>query len=500
MTLRKRGIGLMDPLVGRALEVIDRRFDEFLGELMGYLRQPGVSSTGEGIPESVELTVAHLRRLCGDDVRVVSTEGHPVILGKAQSGVPAAKTLLLYCFYDVVPADGGEWRFPPFEPSVVDASALGLPSEYGAVLSARGSIDHRGPLLGAVSALLALREAAGDLPLNVVFVVEGEEEIGSNSLPPVVEEYQEYLGEADAFWFPRMGREAPGAPMMVHRGYAGGLELELTSRSGEWGGSLDGHDLFGLHTSWVDAPLWRMLRAVASLVDDEHRIAIDGFWEHVREMDGTTSKQLEALLEHFDEDQARQSLGIGRFRDGHSGRELYPAYVMEPRLDLKTGVLPGLPGEESYTLDLLTGARRAELAMRARSRIRFSVTPDLDEELIIDLLRAHLDRRGFTEIDIQTLNGYGWSRTETSDALYGALEQSCSALEIPYLIWPGSFSGAPFDLFNRAPLSLPMIAFGAGHGGRFHEVDEYITIDGYREFMHLTASWLHEWAARSSSE
>ena len=481
--------------VARVHSHIDEHFDAWLDEIRRYLGVPGISQTGEGIRGSAALTRDLVAGLADTQVRLVETAGNPVVLGRTAAASADAKTLLLYCFYDVVPAAVEDWACPPFEPAVLDPSRIGLPTDCGPVLCGRGTTDHRGPLAAALMALRSIQAVCEALPVSVMYAIEGEEEIGSPSLPAFVEAHQAQLREADAFWFPRTSLETPDGPLVVHRGYKGQVWLNLTIRGGEWGGALDARDIWSANVAWVDAPALRLIRALNSLTDDDDRIAIDGFWDHVRPPGLAEQREIEALRDDFDEDAVKRSLKIHRFKGGRSGRDLLARYILEPQLNISLGVWPGLPGEEAYTKGVVEGRLRTELLMRARARVDFRTTPDLDADLIEDLLRRHLDRRGFHEIEIDRARGsYGWSRTEPSTGIYRALHRACEARGIKPHIWPTMPSTAPFDLFNRSPLQLPIIVFGAAHGARWHEANEYITVEGLREFMKFTATWLLCWA------
>ena len=481
--------------IGRIHAHIDENFEAYLEEIKRYLGQPGISQTGEGIRESAGLTQEFVTSLAHTEARLVETGGNPVVFGRTAAASADAKTLLLYCFYDVVPAEPEDWACPPFSPTVLDPVRIGLPGDCGPVLCGRGTTDHRGPLAAALMALRSAQAVCGALPVNVMYAVEGEEEIGSPSLPAFVETHQEQLRDADAFWFPRTSRETANGPLVVHRGYKGQVWLNLTIKGGDWGGTLDARDIWSANVAWVDAPALRLIRALNSLTDDDDRIAIDGFWDHVRPPGEAERGEIETLQADFDEEAIKRSLKIGRFKGGGSGRELLARYIMEPQLNISLGVWPGLPGEEEYTKGVIEGRLRTELLMRARARVDFRTTPDLEADLIECLVRRHLDRRGFHEIELNRARGsYSWSRTEASAGVYNALQKACDARGIKPHIWPTMPSTAPFDLFNRAPLQLPIIVFGAAHGARWHEVNEYITVEGLRELMKFTATWLFAWA------
>ena len=474
---------------------IDENFEGYLDEIKRYLSQPGISQTGEGIRESAALTRDFVTSLADTQARLVETSGNPVVFGRTAAASPDAKTLLLYCFYDVVPAAPEDWACPPFDPAVLDPARIGLPGDCGPVLCGRGTTDHRGPLAAALMALRSMQAVTGTLPVGVIYAIEGEEEIGSPSLSAFVETHQKQLRDADAFWFPRTSRETANGPLVVHRGYKGQLWLNLTIKGGDWGGTLDARDIWSANVAWVDAPALRLIRALNSLTDEDDRIAIDGFWDHVRPLGAAERREIEALRADFDEAAVKRSLKIGRFKGDGAGRELLTCYIMEPQLNISLGVWPGLPGEEDYTRGVVEGRLRTELLMRARARVDFRTTPDLEADLIESLLRRHLDRRGFHEIEISRARGsYSWSRTEPSTGIYNALHKACDARGIKPHVWPTMPSTAPFDLFNRAPLQLPIIVFGAAHGARWHEANEYITIEGLKELMKFTATWLYDWA------
>ena len=474
---------------------IDENFETYLEEIKRYLGRPGISQTGEGIRESAALTRDFVTGLAHTEARLVETDGNPVVFGRTAAASADAKTLLLYCFYDVVPAAPEDWACPPFDPAVLDPARIGLPGDCGPVLCGRGTTDHRGPLAAALMALRSMQAVCGALPVSVMYAIEGEEEIGSPSLPAFVEAHQEQLRDADAFWFPRTSRETANGPLVVHRGYKGQVWLNLTIKGGDWGGALDARDIWSANVAWVDAPALRLIRALSSLTDDDDRIAIDGFWGHVRPPGEAEQREIEALQTDFDDAAVKRSLKIGQFKGGGSGRGLLARYIMEPQLNISLGVWPGLPGEEEYTKGVIEGRLRTELLMRARARVDFRTTPDLEADLIERLIRRHLDRRGFYEIEVSRARGsYSWSRTEPSAGVYHALHKACDARGIKPHIWPTMPSTAPFDLFNRAPLQLPIIVFGAAHGARWHEANEYITIEGLRELMKFTATWLFAWA------
>ena len=316
--------------IARVHAHIDENFDACLEEIRRYLRQPGISQTGEGIRESAALTREFVTSLAHTEARVVETDGNPVVFGRTSAAGGDAKTLLLHCFYDVVPAAPDDWACPPFDPTVLEPARIGLPGACGPVLCGRCTTDHRGPLAAALMALRSMQAVSGALPVSVMYAIEGEEEIGSPNLRAFIGAHREQLRDADAFWFPRTSRETANGPLVVHRGYKGQVWLNLAVKGGDWGGTLDARDIWSANVGWVDAPALRLIRALNSLTDEHDRIAIDGFWDQVRPPGEAERREIEALRADFDEAAVKRSLKIRRFKGGGSGRELLARYIMEP--------------------------------------------------------------------------------------------------------------------------------------------------------------------------
>jgi acetylornithine deacetylase/succinyl-diaminopimelate desuccinylase-like protein len=489
----------MDP-IEKSLELIDQNFAATLEELKAYLRVPGISQTGEGIRESAELTLSILRDLPDTQVRLVETTGNPVILGTTYCANPAAKTLLFYCFYDLVPVVPKDWATPPFEPTIVNPEVIGLKGDHGDVLVGRGAADHRGPFIAALQAVRAMQQSGG-MPVNILWVIEGEEEIGSPALGEFARLHREELSKGDVFWVPRMSRTSDRGPMLVHHGWKGQMWLYLTIEGGEWGGAIDGRDLWAANLNWVDAPIWRLTRAINTLVDEDDRISIDGFWDHVRLAGPQEQAELAALQKTFDADANARAIKVNRYKGGKPGTELLRRYIMDPQINLGQGILPGTPDDLQYTKDLIDETQKTELTMRAYARLDIRLVPDLEQDIVIDLLRKHLDRRGYTEIKIvKARPGYTWSMTDSSIGIYRALHRACAARGVPAEIWPIIPSTAPLNFFNRDPVQMPIIGCGAGHGAWWHEANEYITVEGIREFGKFFVVWMHEWAKETTPD
>jgi acetylornithine deacetylase/succinyl-diaminopimelate desuccinylase-like protein len=463
---------------------IDKHFDECVAEIQRFLRQPGFSHTGEGIRETAEMARRYLEMLGTEDATLVETDGNPVVFGLLRSRRPQAKTLIIYSLYDEVPVVPADWTVPPLEARIVDAQVIGAPAHLGRVICARAAANQRGPMLATVLTLKAMREAIGDLPINVIWVWEGEEEIGCPHLPQFIDRKRQDLMAADALWMPSMEQDERGV-MTIHRGYRGTVKIELEIKSGDWGGTLSGKDLWSANLPLVDAPMWRLVRILHSLVDDQDHLTLDGLEVLLRPLDAEERQELEILRRRFDEAEMKEVLGIARFKGGRPGRDLVEDYLMKPMVNV-VGIVGGYTGPRVFTT----------LPMRVVAKLDFRFTPEVTAADVPRLLRAHLDRRGYREAEIRVLGGYEYSRTPASDPIYQAAFRACRHHGCEYVVWPTHPAVAPFGMFNRPPLSKPAIFVGMGHGARAHQADEYITVEGIRDFMKYTVSFLHEWAGR----
>jgi len=222
----------LQPVIQRIRE----GFNEDLEKVREFLRTPSISYTGEGIQETAENVARFIREL-GGEARVVPTPGHPIVSGRLDQGAP--KTVLVYGMYDVMPADEPDWSVDPWAAEIRELPKLGK------AVIARGAVNTKGPLAAFFRAVARYQEAAGKLPVNLLFAIEGEEEMGSRHFVPFVEEHLDELKQADAVLFPFFSEDEEGVPSMT-LGTKGILYFELECRGGDWGGPTER----GIHGSY----------------------------------------------------------------------------------------------------------------------------------------------------------------------------------------------------------------------------------------------------------
>lgn len=412
---------------------IDEHMDDTVQNLVRLCRQPSVSAQGLGVPEMADL-LAEMLGQRGFAVRRLPVPGRPfpVIYGEIAGDSPT--TLLLYNHYDVQPAEPLElWTSPPFEPTIADGK-----------LVARGASDNKGNIAARLAALSALQAVRGSLPLSVKFCIEGEEEIGSPRLAVFVEENRELL-KADACLWEGGGVNWQGQPTVV-LGVKGIVYVEL-----EAGGAAA--DLHSSYAAVVPSPAWRLLWALATLKDADENILIDGFYQEVLP---PTPAELEAVAAMPDEDEEfRKTLGIPRFLKGATGAEYRKRYLFEPSLNI-CGLVSGYTGEGAKTV----------LPNLARAKLDFRLVPEQRPQDVLEKLRRHLDRHGFSDVRITpAMEGEHPART-AADSPFVKLVQD-TAREVygkePVVI-PTTAGSGPMYPFTRT-LGLPVASSGVEYPG-----------------------------------
>jgi acetylornithine deacetylase/succinyl-diaminopimelate desuccinylase-like protein len=445
-------------------EHVRARTREYLEELKALVRQPTVSAQGIGIDETAAMVLERARR-AGVEARVERVEdGPPTVIGESGSG---ERTLLVYDHYDVQPPDPlEEWRTPPFEPAERDGYLYG-----------RGVSDNKGNLMARLQALEAYRATLGELPLRVRVLYEGEEEIGSAHLAAFVERHAEHL-RADGCLWEAGYKDAAGRPT-ISLGLKGIQYVELRVRAT----AKDAHSSLG---TIVPNAAWRLVWALASLKNERDEITVDGLMEHVRKPTRADLALLERLP--YDEEGTKRIHGIRSFVRGLSGVELLRKHFFEPTCTI-CGLSAGYQGPGSKTV----------LPAAASAKVDFRLVPDLTPELVVERLRAHLDRRGFQDVEIVPFHGELPSRwpadSEAARAAVAALRDTYRTEPVVYPLMAGS--GPMAQVSDR--LGLPTVGFGSGNASSAnHAPNENIAVADYIDHIRAFGRFLHHFGGRAS--
>src|SRR5579885_688251 len=253
---------------------IAKRHDEAVKRLQDWIGQVSIAAENRGYPEGAQY-MANLARDAGfQQATIINTDGEPGVFATLDAGAP--KTVGLYFMYDVKQFDPAEWTSPPTEARIVDKPPLGK------VMIGRGAVNQKGPEAAFLAALHAIRVAGHKLPVNLVLVAEGEEEIGSPHFPQIVRraEIQQALKKSVGVFMP-FAAQGPDGDVTIFLGAKGVIEVELTSSGEKWGrGSKQ--DIHSSNKARVDSPVWHLVQALATLVTAGGDPAIDGLADKAR--------------------------------------------------------------------------------------------------------------------------------------------------------------------------------------------------------------------------
>ena len=426
---------------------LDTRLDKSITELSRLVAQPSVSAQNWGLPECADL-VADMLHARGFDVQIMPTDGAPVVFGE-RSG-RSDKTMLIYNHYDVQPPEPLDlWDSPPFEPSLRDGKLYG-----------RGVADDKGPIVSRLLAIDALLEQDGELPCNIKFIIEGEEETSSVHLHDFVEQNQEMLAADACIW--EFGgvdhRETP----MQYLGLRGICYVELSVETAK----VDTHS--GTGGSIFPNAAWRLVWALRILKGSDGRIRIPGFYDLVKQPSPRDRQFMAALPEVADE--FKERFGVKYFLKGLTGGvELRIAEVFEPTCTI-CGLTSGYQGPGSKTV----------LPARASAKVDFRLVPDQHPLEILDQLRIHLDNQGFDDVQIDYLGGEPPARTDPDDPFVKLVVETAEPVYgHPMQIVPMVGGSGPSYPFVHL-LKLPVVTAGPGYPGSLaHAPNENLRLDLY---------------------
>lgn len=440
---------------------VEDNAERFIEELKEFCRQPSISTQNVGLEEMAELVRARLERL-GAEVRLMPVDGGPpVVFAELGQG---ERTLLIYDHYDVQPPDPlEEWESPPFEPTIREAKFY-----------ARGAADNKGNLMARIQAIEAYRAAFGELPLRIKFVVEGEEEVGSPHLTSFAAAHQAILAADGCLW--ESGGKDEAERFVLYLGLKGIAYLELRARGAK-------SDLHSSIATIVPNPAWRLVWALSTLKDEDDHITIDGFMDHVVEPSAADMDILEAIP--FEEEKVKERLGIPEFIRGLSGVAALKKHLYEPTCTI-CGFRSGYIEEGSKTV----------LPSTATVKLDFRLVRNLTPELVVELLRQHLDRRGFEDIEIAPGVGEHSARAPLDAPIVKA---AVAAAEAVYgqrpVIYPTMGGSGPMYPLSEA-LGIPAVLAGIGYAGvNVHAPNENIRLADYFEGIRYIGELIRRFGA-----
>jgi acetylornithine deacetylase/succinyl-diaminopimelate desuccinylase-like protein len=429
---------------------IERNSDDYLAELQRLVRQPSIAAQGIGIEECARLVAAMLEE-AGARAQVLRLEGAaPLVCGEIPGR--SQKTLLIYEHYDVQPPEPlDEWLSDPFDPQIRDGKLYG-----------RGTADTKGNLAARLSAIRALRDVRGGIPVTVKFLVEGEEEVGSVNLHRYAHHYPEVFRADGCLW--ESGSKDHKEIPNLYLGVKGICYVELEARAAN-------RDLHSSLATIVPNPAWRLVWALATLKDKQENVLIDGFYDDVAGPTPDELEELRRIAAQRDDQALLRDLELDHYLQGLSGLELLKRHLYQPTCTI-CGLVSGYTGEGSKTV----------LPKVARAKIDFRLVPNQRADDVLAKLRSHLSRHAFADVEVTELGLENPAKTPMNSEI--ARVAAAAAREVygrDPIVYPLMAATGPMDVVC-ARFGTPAVGAGIGYPGtNVHAPNENIRIRDYVE-------------------
>jgi acetylornithine deacetylase/succinyl-diaminopimelate desuccinylase-like protein len=433
------------------LSAIDATVDSEMGtlvsDLQALIRQPSVSAKKMGLVECAGLVAGTMKK-AGIKSEVLYLDDKsipPIVYGEVKSKSNPNRTILFYNHYDVQPEEPLElWESPPFSGKV-----------EGNYIYGRGSADDKGELITRIKAVEYFLKNTGDVPCNVKFMVEGEEEIGSVHVEQYLEKYKDRLKCDGVIW--EFGYVDAKDRPIISLGMKGLLYVELIAK----GPARDAHSSLAV---LIENPAWRLISALHTMRDPSGKVLIKDWYKEVRPF---TDEELKVIAgEPFDEQEFKQEYGINKFVNNAQGTDIKKALVGMPTCNI-AGFNSGYIGEGAKTV----------LPAQAMVKIDFRLVPDMVPERQLDRLKSHLKDHGFTDIEVRFIHGEAAARTPISDPFVRQVEQAARESFGSAITSVSSAGTGPMYSFVKV-LRAPCISVGSTYMfARIHSPNEFARID-----------------------
>src|SRR2546423_5463428 len=384
------------------LREVERRHDETVQRLQEWMRQPSIAAENRGMNEGCDLTMRMLREAGFQQVTKVPSDGQPGIFATLDAGAP--KTLGLYFMYDVKQVDPSEWSSPPWDAALVDKAGLGK------VVMGRGAVNQKGPEATFIAALHAIRGGKRKLPVNLVLIAEGEEEIGSPHFPQIVRrpEVLAALQKTMGIFMPSASQGLDGQ-VTITLGAKGVIECELVASGEKWGRGPKA-DIHSSNKARVDSPAWHLVLALQTLVTpDGNDPAIDNYTDKVRPLSADEKAMIAIAAQRMDENAAKKLLGVEHWVHDVSWTEALERLMGRPTVNIE-GLVGGYTGPGGKTI----------LPHRAVAKLDLRLVPDMTAAESLAALKSHLAKRGFGDIEVNMTGGYDPTSTSADSSLIRA--------------------------------------------------------------------------------
>ncbi len=430
----------------KPLKHVDSNMKNLISDLQTLIRQPSVSAKNEGIEECAKLVQKMLTKAgIKSEILRLKKGVAPIVYGEVKSKKNNSQTLLFYNHYDVQPAEPFElWDDPPFSGKLKGNKIFG-----------RGSADDKGELITRIKAVEAFLKTTGDVPCNIKFVIEGEEETGSAHIDHYLKKYKKKFSCDGVIW--EFGYVDSKNRPIVGLGMKGLLFVELFVKES----IRDAHSSLAV---LIKNPAWRLIEAVKTLRDSNGKILIKDWYADVQPF---SKKDLEIISkEPFDENSFKKEFGIKSFVANKKGLEAKKALVGGATCNI-AGFVSGYTGEGAKTV----------LPGNALVKIDFRLVPKMDPKKQVERLKKHLKSKGFSDIGIKVYHGEAAARTNPSDPFVSQVKEAADESYGTSILNVSNAGTGPMYSFVEN-LKAPCISIGSTYMfSRIHSPNEFARVD-----------------------
>ena len=430
----------------KLLSYVDKNMPNLLSDLQNLIHQPSISATNEGIDECAIL-VSKMLKKSGIESEILRLGKNiaPVVYGEVKSKKNPNKTLLFYNHYDVQPVEPLElWEHSPFSGKIVGNKIFG-----------RGASDDKGELITRIKAVESHLKIHGDVPCNIKFIIEGEEENGSQHIDQYLKKFKKKFSCDAVIW--EFGYIDTKNRPIVGLGMKGLLYVELSVKESV----RDVHSSFAVI---IKNPAWRLIDALKTLRNSDGKILINGWYDDVLPL---TKNDLAILKkEPFNSNDFKKEYGVKDFVGGKNNLEAKKALVSGPTCNI-AGIDSGYTGDGAKTV----------LPSKARAKIDFRLVPNMDPKKQARLLRKHLKNNGYNDIEITVLNAEAAARISPNESLVKITCESAKEIFGDYVLNLSNAGTGPMHSFVHA-LNAPCISIGSSYiFCGMHSPNEFAKID-----------------------
>ena len=441
---------------------IDSSSDKFVEQLRTLSRQPSVSAQNLGLDETAELVSKLLREISFTVERFSPSKGPPVVYAELRSKT-GRRTLVFYNHYDVQPVEPVElWKNPPFSATIEDGR-----------IYARGASDNKGNIVSRLMAINAFLKARGDVPCNIKWAIEGEEEIGSPHFSEFISQYKDRLTGESAIW-EFGGLDYDDRPL-VTLGLKGMLYVEFKVQTAL-------KDSHSARAAVVENPAWRLVRMLDTITDEDGRIMVEGWYDDVKSF---TPEELEVIRAMpLEEHSIRDELGVKNFLFGLTGFEFKKAFYGNPTANI-AGIWSGYTGLGHKTV----------LPSVAQAKMDFRLVPNQDPIKLAGKLKQHLVRHGFADVEVNLQAENPAARTPIDSPIAKIAARTGREVfhKEPVTLVTSAASG-PMHYYTNT-LGLRTVAIGCNHAkSNTHAPNENQRIDVFIQGSKWVARVIEEFA------